>query len=159
MAVSWPVILQIALPLFLIALGFLAGRVNEGRHRRSLLRREAMAGPVMTNLKSLPEAATAAESYLCLGTVVIASDYFKTFGASLKTLVGGRLRTLETLLDRGRREALLRLREDARQRGADMVMNVRFETAIILRSRQNKPYPAAEVVAYGTAVKLAKGAA
>ncbi len=155
----WPLIFQIGLPVFLIGLGFLAGRVNEGRHRRSLLRREAMTGPVMTNLRSLPEAARAVESWLCLGTVVIASDYFKTFGASLKTLVGGRLRTLETLLDRGRREALLRLREDAREREADMVMNVRFETAIILRSKHNRPYPAAEVVAYGTAVKLAKGAA
>lgn len=150
-------VLQIGLPLFLIALGFLVGRINEGRHRRSLARREAMGGPVLTNLKALPTGMDARESRLCVSSVVIASDYFKTFAARLKTLVGGRLRTLETLLERGRREALLRLREQAAGMGADLVLNVRLETAVIMRGRRNRPYPAAEVIAYGTAVKLAEG--
>lgn len=150
-------LLQIGLPLSLIALGFLAGRVNEGCHCRSLARREAIPGPVLTNLKALPEGMAARESRLLVGSVVIASDYFKTFGASLKTLVGGRLRTLETLLSRGRREALLRLREQAAETGADIVLNVRFETAVIMRGKSNRPYPAAEVLAYGTGVKLGAG--
>ena len=138
----------------LIALGFFAGRYNERRHRRSLLRREAAGGPLVTNLKALPGGGDAAESFLVTGGVVIASDYFKTFGASLKTLVGGRLGTLESLLERGRREATLRLREQAAGRGADVVLNVRFETAIVMRGRHNQPYPAAEVLAYGTGIRL-----
>jgi uncharacterized protein YbjQ (UPF0145 family) len=36
-----------------------------------------------------------------------------------------------------------------------VVLNVRLETAIIMRGARNRPYPAAEVLAYGTAVKLA----
>lgn len=148
-------LLQVGLPLVLIAVGFFAGRVNEGRHRASLRRREAMPGPVLTNLERLPQGMNAVRSEFCIGSVVIASDYFKFFGASLKTLVGGRLRTLETLLDRGRREALLRVREQAAGMGADVVLNVRLETAIIMRGGRNRPYPAAEVLAYGTAVKLA----
>ena len=128
---------------------------RERRHRMSLRRREARPGAVLTNLRALPEGAAAVESWLCLGSVVIASDYFKTFAARMKALLGGRLRTLETLLERGRREAVLRVREQADSHGADMVLNIRFETAIVIRGRNNKPYPAAEVLAYGTAVKLA----
>ena len=158
MSHSWTVILQIGLPLFLIAIGFTVGRINEGRHKRSLRRREGLRGPMLTNLKDLPGGMRASKSWLCTGSVVIASDYFKTFGAGLKTLVGGRLRTLETLLDRGRREALLRLRHEAAEQGADLVLNVRFETAVILRSKNNRPYPAAEVLDYGTGVKLAEAA-
>ena len=139
----------------LIGLGFFVGRYRERSHRKSLRQREARPGPVLTNLRALPQGAAAAESWLCLGSVVIASDYFKTFGATVKTLLGGRLRTLETLLERGRREAVLRVREEAGSRGADMVLNIRFETAIVMRGKNNRPYPAAEVLAYGTAVKLA----
>jgi uncharacterized protein YbjQ (UPF0145 family) len=146
--------IQLGIPLLLICLGFLVGRVVERRHLRSLARREALSGPVLTNLESLPEGMRASASWFCMGSVVIASDYFKFTGAVLKNLVGGRLRTLETLIDRGRREALLRLREQAARHGADMVLNIRLETAIILRGKRNQPYPAPEVVAYGTAVKL-----
>ncbi|MHC4983952.1 MAG: YbjQ family protein [Planctomycetota bacterium] len=154
----WFDLIQFGLPLFLILLGFLVGRVTERRHFRSLKQREAQSGPVLTNLKKLPGGARCVASSLCLGSVVIASDYFKFFGASLKGLVGGRLRTLETVLERGRRESLLRMRQQAAEFGADMVMNVRLETAIVMRSRKNRAYPAAEVIAYGTAVKLARDA-
>lgn len=145
--------IELAPPLGLIALGFLSGRIIERRHFRSLSRREAQPGPVLTNLKRVPGGPTVIASTFCVGSVVIASDYFKFFGARLKGLVGGRLRTLETMLERGRREALLRLRDQAAQAGADMVLNVRLETAVIMRTRQGGSYPAAEVIAYGTAVR------
>lgn len=150
-------ILQFAIPLFLIAVGFVVGRIIERRHFRSLALREAAEGPILTNLKSPPAGAEIVSSQLCIGSVVIASDYFKCFGATLKTLVGGRLRTLETLIERGRRESLLRVREQAAQVKADMVLNVRLETSVIMRKKGNRSYPAAEVVAYGTAVKLKPG--
>ena len=146
-------ILLIASPVILIALGFLTGRVIESRHFRDLDRREALGGPVLTNLKTLPAGRSPEASKFCIGGVVIASDYFKTFGAKLKSLVGGRLRTLETMLQRGRREAMLRLRDQAAEFGADVVISVRLETAVIMRNRQGKNYPAAEVIAYGTAVR------
>ncbi len=152
---AFNLLLQAGVAGLLIGLGFFVGRCRERRHRASLRRREAAGGPLLTNLEALPAGARAGETWLCMGSVVIASDYFKTFGAGLKTLVGGRLRTLETLLERGRREALLRVREQAADRGAHLVLNIRFEMAIIMRGRNNKPYPAAEVLAYGTGVKLA----
>lgn len=152
----WASLLQLGIPLFLIALGFATGRIIERRHFRSLARREALPGPVLTNLEKLPAGMVPASSQFCVGSVVIASDYFKAFGASLKNLVGGRLRTLETLLERARREALQRLRQQAAVVGADMLLNVRLETAIIMRSKRRKGTLATEVIAYGTAVKLAR---
>ena len=140
-------------PIILIVLGFLAGRIIESRHFRDLAEREARGGPVLTNLKYLPDGRRPEATKFCIGGVVIASDYFKTFGAKLKSLVGGRLRTLETMLERGRREAMLRLRDQAAEFGADFVISVRLETAVIMRNRQGKNYPAAEVIAYGTAVR------
>lgn len=150
------VLIQLGLPLLLVLIGLVCGKIVERKHFRSLQNREAQAGPVLTNLKNVPLDRTVVSTEFCVGSVVIASDYFKVFGATLKTLVGGRLRTLETMLDRGRREALLRLREQAAEAGADMVLNVRLETAMIMRSQKNnQPYPAAEVIAYGTAVRTA----
>ncbi len=140
-------------PIILIALGFMIGKTIESRHYRRLNEREARGGPVLTNLKILPDGHRPQEMKFCIGGVVIASDYFKTFGAKLKSLVGGRLRTLETMLERGRREAMCRLRDQAEEFGADFVISVRLETAVIMRNRQGKIYPAAEVIAYGTAIR------
>ena len=148
-------ILQFGIPLFLIVLGYTVGHIQERRHFRSLVERESAPGPTLSNLKTVPEGMKAVSGVLCTGNVVIASDYFKSFGAGLKTLVGGRLRTLETLLERGRREALQRMRTHAARMGADLVLNVRLETSVILRGKGNKASSAAEVYAYGTTVKLA----
>ncbi len=144
-----PIILQFGVPLGLILLGYVTGRIIERRHFRRIRRMEQQPGPMLTNLRRLPGAAEATGGWLCSGSVVIASDQFKTFGAKLKNLVGGRLRTLESLLDRARREALLRMRTEASGHGADVVMNVRLMTSIITRT-------SVEVVAYGTAVRLAE---
>ena len=51
---------------------------------------------------------------LVTGECVISGDYFKNFVAGLKNLFGGRLTTFESVIDRGRREAILRMREKAR---------------------------------------------
>jgi uncharacterized protein YbjQ (UPF0145 family) len=91
---------------------------------------------------------TPQRAFLVHGTVVVSADYFKTFVAGLRNLFGGRLRTYETLMERARREALLRLKEQARQRGAKMIICVRFETTTISRGWA----AAMEVLAYGTAL-------
>lgn len=147
-------IIQFSIPVLLIVIGYIVGHIIERRHFRSIQEREARPGPVLTNLSRIPAGMTVESSQFVIGSVVIASDYFKFVGANLKTLVGGRLRTLETLLERGRREALLRLREQAATSGANMVMNVRLETSVIMRSKKSRSSPAAEVVAYGTALRL-----
>ena len=145
----------------LILLGLFVGKFVEKRHLQSLAEREAATRDFLTNnFRKIPEEWDVTESWLVRGSVVIASDYFKSFGAKLKNLIGGHMRTLETLMVRGRREALLRLQEQAMSQGADGVMNVRFGFCTISRmSRNQKGIPPVEVLAYGTAIKFASGSA
>jgi uncharacterized protein YbjQ (UPF0145 family) len=78
----------------------------------------------------------------------VSSDYFKSFVAGFRNLVGGRFRGYESLLERARREALLRLKLQAREAGASLVIGVRFHSTRIAGSAT----PAVEVMAYGTAL-------
>jgi uncharacterized protein YbjQ (UPF0145 family) len=88
---------------------------------------------------------------------VVSVDYFKRFLAQLRGLVGGRVRAYESLLDRARREAVLRMKEEAAQRGFDAVINVRLEsTNIAAPLRNDKGTAGVEVLAFGTALKLAR---
>ena len=70
--------------------------------------------------------------------------------------MGGRILSYEKLVERGRREALLRLKDEAAALGADFVLNVRFETMTIARNRQGQGVTGVEVLAYGTAVRIDK---
>jgi uncharacterized protein YbjQ (UPF0145 family) len=79
----------------------------------------------------------------------VSSDYFKTFVAGFRTLFGGRFRGYETLLERARREALLRMKLQARRNGSTLVIGVRFHTTQVAGSQT----PSVEVLAFGTALR------
>jgi uncharacterized protein YbjQ (UPF0145 family) len=81
--------------------------------------------------------------------VVIASDYFKNFTATLKNFFGGRLTSYESLMDRGRREAMLRLKEKAVAGGADEIVGLRLMMTAVDQF-------GIEILASGTAVKRIK---
>lgn len=139
--------------LGLLAIGFGAGRYAERRHFRSLAAREAeFEDMVITNLKTVPSPRTARHALLVVGDAVIASDYFKSFAARLRNIVGGEVKTFHTLMLRARREALLRMLEQARRAGASEVHNVRYETSNIRSAGRNNPAVSVEVFAFGTAV-------
>ena len=139
--------------LALLFLGFGVGRVREHSHFRSLRRREEQYRHLLvTNLKRLPPGLVAEDTFLCTGSVVVANDYWKTWVAGLKHLIGGRLRTIETLVERGRREALLRMIEAAQERGATHIFNVRFETSTVTRGQRGAA-AGIEVLAYGTGIR------
>ncbi len=88
-----------------------------------------------------------------IGATVVASDYLKTFVANLKNLFGGELKSFASLMDRSRREARLRMVEEARRQGAIGVINVRFETSQIgAATSQSKGSGMSEVICYGTAI-------
>ena len=115
----------------LILLGLIAGQFNERRHFRNLARREqAVGGMIVTQLKTFPGAVSQTQApTLLTGEVVIASDYLKSFLARLRKIFGGRLGSYQSLLIRARREALLRILEEAHRRGYNAICNVRLETA------------------------------
>jgi len=87
---------------------------------------------------------------LVTGEVVVSGDYFKWFVASIKTLFGGRLTTYESILDRARREAILRMREKAKN--ADIIVNGRIETVMFNKNETGSTIPMCAIIAYGTAV-------
>jgi len=146
-------IVGILVPLALVALGYTIGRVREGNHIKSLETREAsFADIVVTDLKTVPDADNVSAAHLVMGEAVIATDYFKSFAAQLRNLVGGEVLSLETLARRARREAVVRMLDQARQMGASEVHNVRLETSNVLSAGGRSKAISAEMFAYGTAI-------
>ncbi len=147
--------IQIAPVIVLLILGFSVGTIVERLHFRRLKARESALGDmVITDLKTVSSAGSCRTVGMVTGEVVIASDYFKTFAASLRKLIGGELRTFETLMERARREALLRMAESARRLGANHVINVRFATSNIGSMRRKRQAAMVEMYAYGTAMHV-----
>lgn len=83
---------------------------------------------------------------LVKGTVVQSKNFGKDFMASMKTLVGGEIVGYTEMLVEARQIATKRMVDEAEALGADAVVNVRFGSAAVMQG-------AAEVIAYGTAVK------
>jgi uncharacterized protein YbjQ (UPF0145 family) len=142
-------IFNIGLPLLLLLVGYFVGRVLEKKHYASIRQRElSLKSIVALTTRFPPQGVSAEKITLVSGAVVVSSDYFKTFVAGFRNLFGGRFRGYETLLDRARREALLRLKEQAKAQGSQLVIGVRYQTATISGSAT----PSMEVIAYGTAL-------
>ena len=138
-------------PLILIAalviLGGI-GRAREAAHQRDLDAREArLAQLPVTDTDSLP-GLQPVHAEMVMGNAVIGTDYLKQWLSSWRMLFGGEMQSYTTVMDRARREAYLRMVEDAYDRGARGVVNVRFETsqvALVLA--------APEMLCYGTLVR------
>jgi len=150
-------ILNFGIPLVLLMVAYFIGAWIEHRHFRSIRKRESenLEFPVVS-FDTMPDDWSAASSTLVSGSVVISLDYFKRVIAGLRSLVGGRIKTYEPLLDRARREAMLRMIESARLDGYDAIFNVRLETSRLANSRgDGKGIAGVEMLAFGTAVKFA----
>lgn len=138
--------------LVLLALGYGFGRYAEKSHYKSIISREK-------DLNSIPAVATKIpppgsqnyNSQLVAGNVVVSIDYFKRLIAGLRNIFGGRVSSYETLLDRARREAILRMKEEAHGLNAKLVFNIKLETSSIYKGRANA-VGSVEVLAYGTAL-------
>ena len=121
-------LLNLLLPVLLLIATYFIGNVVGKRHYRSIQEREAQTLQVPTmNFRDLPANWIAIQSELVIGNVVVSVDYFKRFMASLRGLIGGRIRSYESLLDRARREAILRMKAVAIARGYNAVINARLE--------------------------------
>lgn len=138
--------------LVLMGLGYGFGQFFERRHYKSIRAREAALQNIIILQSKIPPPLLNAghEQFLVTGNVVISVDYFKRFVAGLRNLIGGRVTPYETLIDRARREAILRMKEEAVASGAKMIMNVKYEMCSIYKGRRNK-IGSVEALAYGTA--------
>ena len=141
--------------VLLVVVGWLAGRILEKRHFADLAAREAVIDsiPVLTRRRA-PQHWQAQQISFVMGTTVISIDYFKRFVAGLKSLVGGNLRSVEPLLERGRREAILRMREAARDAGCHAVIGLRLDTSRLATMQGGNGIAGVELMAYGVGIRI-----
>ncbi len=138
--------------LFFLALaaGYFSGSLVEKRHYQSIKERESkllnLAAVTSENL--LDENRLIKTTQFVHGNIVISTDYFKLIFSGLRSFLGGRISAYETLVDRARREAILRMKEMAKD--ADIILNLRVETSLITQTGS------VEAFAYGTAVYYQK---
>jgi uncharacterized protein YbjQ (UPF0145 family) len=157
-----PLVFQFLIPLgvagLFLMLGLVVGGARERAHLADLDRREAAlrAMPV-SDLRAYPgEVDPALPPTMITGEVVIASDALKTWLASLRKIIGGELRGFERLLARARREAVLRVMEEAARQGYGGVCCLRLDTSDIGGNASNpgQGTPMAVVLASATAFRL-----
>lgn len=142
--------------LTLMAVGYTCGTIAEKRHYKSINKREKELVKLMVVTAEGRFADGAVrDAFLVNGSTVISNDYFKRLLAILRNIFGGRVKAYESLIDRSRREAILRMKEEAKSKGAHMIINMRLETSTIGRSaNKKKSVGSIETLAYGTAVVL-----
>ncbi|MEO0447750.1 MAG: heavy metal-binding domain-containing protein [Verrucomicrobiota bacterium] len=151
----YTVLLVYAFPV-IIALGALViGRTLELRHFRSIRVRETATNhyPAVPTSTWDPEAHVVG-SRLVSSSVVVSLDHFKRILANLRNIFGGNVRSYESLLDRGKREAILRLKEQSPD--CHIIVNLRIVTSNIasVHDRRND-VGGVEILAFGTAVRYA----
>ncbi len=102
---------------------------------------------IVTNIENIPGKRVTEHLGLVQGSTVRTKHLGRDIMASLKNIVGGELEGYTELLAEARREAVQRMVGEAEALGADAVVNVRLSTAAITGG-------AAEILAYGTAIRL-----
>lgn len=105
---------------------------------------------IVTNIETIPGMRTIRHLGLVQGSTVKAKNVGRDIMAGLKNLVGGELKGYTELMEESRREAADRMQRQAKEIGANAVVNVRFSTSTITQG-------AAEILAYGTAVVVEGG--
>jgi|UniRef100_A0A7V3YH55 uncharacterized protein YbjQ (UPF0145 family) len=102
---------------------------------------------LLSTLESIPGKEVREVLGVVCGSTIRARWLGKDIMAALRTLVGGEVKEYTEMLSAARRIALERMVEEARKLGADAVLGVRLATSMVMTG-------AAEIIAYGTAVKL-----
>ena len=102
---------------------------------------------IVTNTTEIPGKKIEKILGIVKGTTVRSKHIGKDIGASLKSIIGGELKSYTDMLSQAREEAHNRMINEATKIGADAIINVRFMTSAVTQA-------AAELLVYGTAVKL-----
>ena len=138
-------IFQVILFLILFSVGWGFGRHIEQKHLRELDEKEKQFAHIRIDTNRFVE--TTAKGQLVSSNVVISHDYFKYIIAQIQNFFGGRLTTYESVVERARREAIVRLKQQAENVGAKQIMGLRLSTTEL-----GMQGGMVEVFAYGTAI-------
>jgi uncharacterized protein YbjQ (UPF0145 family) len=102
---------------------------------------------ILTTTHSVPGKEISEILGIARGSTVRTRNVGRDIVASLKNLVGGEIEEYTKLQAHAREQAIQRMTDDARKLGADAIIGIGITTAMVARG-------AAEIMAYGTAVKL-----
>lgn len=102
---------------------------------------------IITNTETIPGREIYEILGIARGSTVRARNIGRDIFAGLKNIVGGEIEEYTKLQAESREQALQRMEEDATKMGADAIVNIRLTTSMVTQG-------AAEILAYGTAVKL-----
>lgn len=131
-----------------LAVAYWWGSRLEQSHEEALLHQEkALEHIQLLNLKTTPTERT--DLHLVSGSAVYSSDYFRDTWALLLGLTGRNVEPYERLIDRTRREAFVRLKQQAAEHGADTVVAIHVQTT----SMDLPKIMACEVLVYGSAYR------
>lgn len=103
----------------------------------------------LVNIDYIPGAEIAEALGVVKGQVVQSKNIGRDFMAGMKTIVGGEILGYTEMLKTARQMATKRMVDDAESLGADAIINIRYGSSSVMNG-------AAEIIAYGTAVKLKK---
>ena len=146
----WDLIAQNLLQLLIFGvIGWTVATWFERRHYKEMEEREAVLGDITLNTSKSINADSGDDAMFLMGSVVISHDYFRTLIIFIKKLIGGNIGAYERLVHRARREAIIRLKEEAHMRGLNKIINIRFGSVLV----GPKFLTAIEMVAYGTGIK------
>lgn len=135
---------------FTLFIAYFFGQWGEKKHYKTIREREKAMVHIPVVTQKWKKAGKSIEKDVCktgmvTGHVVMGVDSFRVFIGGILSIFGGRIKPYESIMDRARREAILRAKEKAPR--ADMFFNMRVETSRVSKG-------AIEVIAYATAVKF-----
>lgn len=138
-------LIKLVIFISLFAIGWYFGRRAEHKHLQQLKATEAALSYI--RLGTLRFETREQPGQLISASVVISHDYFKWVWSQIHNFFGGQLTTYESLLQRARREAIVRLKQQAQALGAAEILAVRLASSDL-----GEQGGMVEVVAYGTAI-------
>lgn len=141
-----------ASPFLILFATYFIGRSIEKNHYKSIKEREDnwthIPASTGKDLSGMPPIVSAE---LAVGSVVISVDRFKRWLSGIRNIFGGEMKSYSSVIDRGRREAILRMKEACPE--ADMFVNCRIMTSTVSNGK-GKAIGCSEVLAYATAVRF-----
>ena len=102
---------------------------------------------IVTTTENIPGAKVSKILGIVKGSTVRSRNIARDIGAGFKSIIGGEVKTYTAMTNNARDEAYNRMVNDAIKMGADAIIGMRFMTSMVMQG-------AAEMVAFGTAVKL-----
>ena len=139
-------IFQLIIFLILFSIGWAFGRHIERKHLNELVEKEQQFAHIRIDTNRF--ATSDQLGHFISSNVVISHDYFKYVLATVQNFFGGRLTSYESVVDRARREAIVRLKLEAEKHGATHIACMRLAT-----TEMGMQGGMVEVFAYGTAIQ------